>query len=70
MENKPSYNFIIVTGAILILLGFARYIPEIKQSAWQDPIQAIQAIGFALYGLGIFLKKRKGKGVPKTDNQT
>jgi len=61
MEKNINYKFLTITGASLIILGFARYIDIIEQSTWEDPIQFIQALGFFIYGLGVYQKNKCGE---------
>jgi hypothetical protein len=70
MEKKINYNVMITAGAILILVGFFRYLSVIENSVWENPIQLAQGLGFFLYGFGIFRKKRIEKNFVKTDTQT
>ncbi len=61
MEKRINYNYVIITGLILIIAGFIGLYSGLEDTKWETPIQIFQSIGYFGLGIGILRKKRLEK---------
>jgi dienelactone hydrolase len=65
MENRINYNYVIIGGLLLIVLGFIGLNSDVISSEWDTTIQIFQSIGYLSLGLGVLRKKRSEKEFDK-----
>ncbi|MEP2447183.1 MAG: alpha/beta fold hydrolase [Balneola sp.] len=65
MENRINYNYVIIGGLVLIILGFIGLNSDAINSEWDTAIQIFQSIGYLSLGLGVLRKKRSEKEFEK-----
>ncbi len=65
MEIRINYNYVIIGGLLLIVLGFIGLNSDVAKSEWGAVIQIFQSIGYLLLGIGVLRKKRSEKELEK-----
>lgn len=61
MENRINYNYVIVCGLTLIILGFVGLYSELISTEWETYIKIFQSIGYFSLGIGVLRKKKMEK---------
>jgi hypothetical protein len=67
MEKRINYNYVIIGGLVLIILGFIGLNSDLISSDWDTAIQVLQSIGYFSLGIGVFRKKKREKEIMKIE---
>lgn len=67
MEKKINYNYVIIGGLVLIILGFIALNSNTISPEWDTVIQIFQSIGYFSLGIGVHRKKKLEKELMKTE---
>lgn len=67
MEKRINYNYVIIGGLVLIILGFIGLNSEAISQEWDTAIKIFQSIGYFSLGIGVFRKKKSEKEIMKIE---